>query len=238
MFVCNYSNADTNKSSLEVHESSGVVASEEDNNSNNLFENGIDSCEEPRNDETITNLQEPSASAECHQSDECNRLSVLSQKQSSNFPKSAQVFIDAIKKNRSYQKFIRSKLAQIESRIEENNKLKERVKILKDFQVSCRKVTGRALSQKKDLRVQLISSSCNSRKEKDSEVNLSFITLFSFLTMLFSVELIFIIQFRIMLSVIIILLLHLIYDVSFVIDYCSIVEQFRHPYSFPFSNKS
>ncbi|KAH9802086.1 Myb domain-containing protein 4r1 [Citrus sinensis] len=36
-------------------------------------------------------------------------------------------------------------------------------------EVSCRKVTGRALSQKKDLRVQLISSSCNSRKSKDSE---------------------------------------------------------------------
>lgn len=164
-----YNSADTNKSSLEVHESSGVVASEEDKNSNNLLENRINSCEEPCNDETITNLQEPSASAEWHQSDDCNRLSVLSQKQSSNFPKSAQVFIDAIKKNRSYQKFIRSKLTQIESRIEENNKLKERVKILKDFQVSCRKVTGRALSQKKDLRVQLISSSCNSRKSMVSE---------------------------------------------------------------------
>lgn len=73
------------------------------------------------------------------------------------FPKSAQVFVDAIKKNRSCQKFIRSKLIQIEARIEENKKLKDRVKILKDFQVSCQRRTNRALSQKKDPRVQLIS---------------------------------------------------------------------------------
>ncbi|KAJ0106596.1 hypothetical protein Patl1_19692 [Pistacia atlantica] len=80
-----------------------------------------------------------------------------------------QVFIDAIKKNRSYQNFIRSKLTQIESRIEENKKLKERVKILKDFQVSCRKITGRALSQKKDPHVQLISSQ-KLRNSNDPEV--------------------------------------------------------------------
>ncbi|XP_059645652.1 uncharacterized protein LOC132287150 isoform X2 [Cornus florida] len=75
----------------------------------------------------------------------------------SRFPKSALVFIDAIKKNRSCQKFLRSKLIQIEARIEENQKLKDRVKILKDFQFACRRKTGRALSQKKDARVQLIS---------------------------------------------------------------------------------
>lgn len=45
----------------------------------------------------------------------------------------------------------------IEARMEEIKKLKGLVKILKDFQVSCRKRTGRALSQKKDARVQLIS---------------------------------------------------------------------------------
>ncbi|KAJ7975198.1 MYB family protein [Quillaja saponaria] len=77
---------------------------------------------------------------------------------SSSFPVSAQLLIDAIKKNRSYQKFLRSKLIQIEAKIEENKKLKERVKILKDFQVSCRKRTGHALSLKKDPRVQLISA--------------------------------------------------------------------------------
>ncbi|XP_030455408.2 LOW QUALITY PROTEIN: uncharacterized protein LOC115676605 [Syzygium oleosum] len=86
----------------------------------------------------------------------------------SSFPKSGQIFVEALKKNRSCQKLIRSKLIQIEARIEEIKKLKERVKILKDFQVSCRQRTGKALSQKKDPRVQLISA----RKTiKDSKVN-------------------------------------------------------------------
>ncbi|KAL9170279.1 hypothetical protein ABFS82_04G134600 [Erythranthe guttata] len=75
----------------------------------------------------------------------------------SDFPKSALAFVDAIKKNRSCQKLIRTKMMQMESRIEELNKMKERVKILKDFQVACKKRTGRSLSQKKDARVQLIS---------------------------------------------------------------------------------
>ncbi|KAK9063071.1 hypothetical protein SSX86_016941 [Deinandra increscens subsp. villosa] len=73
------------------------------------------------------------------------------------FPKSAQAFVEAIKKNRTCQKLIRNKLAQIEARMEENRKLRERVKILKDFQMACRKRTGRALSQKRDARIQLIS---------------------------------------------------------------------------------
>lgn len=75
----------------------------------------------------------------------------------SSFPRSAQAFVDAIKKNRSCQKLLRSKLMHIEARMEEIKKLKDLVKILKGFQVSCRKRTGRALSQKKDARVQLIS---------------------------------------------------------------------------------
>lgn len=76
--------------------------------------------------------------------------------ESSGFPKSAQAFVDAIKKNRAFQKLIRSKMIHLEARIEELKKLKDRVKILKDFQVSCRKRTGHALAQKKDTRVQLI----------------------------------------------------------------------------------
>ncbi|KAL0425344.1 UNVERIFIED_CONTAM: Myb-like protein L [Sesamum radiatum] len=76
---------------------------------------------------------------------------------SSHFPKSAVTFVDAIKKNRSCQKLIRSKMMQMEARIEELKKLMELVKILRDFQVACKKRTGRALSQKKDARVQLIS---------------------------------------------------------------------------------
>lgn len=67
------------------------------------------------------------------------------------------MFLDAIKKNRSCQKYLRSKLMQIEARIEENSKLNKSVKALKEFQVCCRRRTGQALSQKKDDRVQLIS---------------------------------------------------------------------------------
>ncbi|KAJ6411329.1 hypothetical protein OIU84_007984 [Salix udensis] len=96
------------------------------------------------------------ASAEDKELDS-GRLSTLELDYSS-FPKSAQVFIDAIKKNRSCQKFIRNKLIQIEARIEENNKLKDKVKILKDFQLSCRKITGTALSLRKDPRIQLVSA--------------------------------------------------------------------------------
>ncbi|XP_052303603.1 uncharacterized protein LOC7462515 isoform X4 [Populus trichocarpa] len=97
-----------------------------------------------------------SASAEENELDS-GRLSTLELDYSS-FPKSAQVFIDAIKRNRSCQKFIQNKLIQIEARIEENNKLKDKVKILKDFQFSCRKITGMALSLRKDPRIQLVSA--------------------------------------------------------------------------------
>ncbi|CAI9261822.1 unnamed protein product [Lactuca saligna] len=87
------------------------------------------------------------------------------------FPRSAQAFVEAIKKNRICQKFIRNKIGQIEARLEENKKLRERVKILKDFQVACRKKTGRALSQKKDPRIQLISvpkQRSNAAKDKET----------------------------------------------------------------------
>lgn len=46
---------------------------------------------------------------------------------------------------------------QTEARLEELKKLTERVKILKSFQLTCKKRMGRALSQKRDARVQLIS---------------------------------------------------------------------------------
>ncbi|GKA44727.1 Myb domain protein 4r1, partial [Tanacetum coccineum] len=73
------------------------------------------------------------------------------------FPASAQAFVEAIKKNRTYQKFLRDKLIKVEARLEENKKLRERIKFLKGFQVDCRKRMGRALSHKKDPRFQLIS---------------------------------------------------------------------------------
>lgn len=76
----------------------------------------------------------------------------------SQFPKSAQALVDALKKNRSCQKFIRRKLIEIEAKIEENKKLKDRVKCLMDFQVACKKTAGHILCQKKDPRVRLISN--------------------------------------------------------------------------------
>ncbi|XP_019436714.1 PREDICTED: uncharacterized protein LOC109343055 isoform X2 [Lupinus angustifolius] len=91
----------------------------------------------------------------CEQ-DAC-RLSKLPQKRSS-FPSSAQAFIDAINKNRSMQRFLRSKLIEIEAKIEENKQLRNKVKVMKDFQAACIRKTGSALSLKKDPRVQLISA--------------------------------------------------------------------------------
>nr|GEZ50484.1 myb domain protein 4r1 [Tanacetum cinerariifolium] len=73
------------------------------------------------------------------------------------FLASAQAFVEAIKKNQTYQKFLRDKVIKVEDRFEENKKLRERVKFLKGFQVDCSKRTGRALYHKKDLRFQLIS---------------------------------------------------------------------------------
>lgn len=75
----------------------------------------------------------------------------------SQFPQSVQNFVDALKKNRSCQRFIRRKLIEIEAKIEENKKLKERIKCLIDFQLSCKRKVGHILCQKRDPRVKLIS---------------------------------------------------------------------------------
>ncbi|TKY44778.1 Myb protein L [Spatholobus suberectus] len=76
----------------------------------------------------------------------------------SSFPPVVQCFIDAIKKNRDLQRFLRSKLIALEAKIEENKQIRNKIKILKDFQASCTRRTGSALSLKKDPRVQLISA--------------------------------------------------------------------------------
>lgn len=76
----------------------------------------------------------------------------------SGFPKAAQLLLDAIKKNRSCQKLIHNRLVNIEARIEDNKKLIDRAKILKDFQMSSKKRVGLVLSQQKDPRTQLISA--------------------------------------------------------------------------------
>jgi len=75
----------------------------------------------------------------------------------SQFPKSAQNFVGALKKNRSCQRFIRRKLIEIEAKIEENKKLKERIKCLMDFQLSCKKKINNVFCQKGDPCVRLIS---------------------------------------------------------------------------------
>lgn len=91
------------------------------------------------------------------------------------FPKSALAFLDAINKNRACQKFLQSKLFHIQAKIEENQKLKQRVKILRDFQLHCKRRTGEALSQKKDPRVQLILTK---RPRASTDLKVSFIVTF------------------------------------------------------------
>ncbi|AEE76046.1 Myb domain [Arabidopsis thaliana x Arabidopsis arenosa] len=77
---------------------------------------------------------------------------------SSSFPEAARAFVDAIRRNRAYQKFLRGKLAEIEATIEQNEKHKKNVRIVKDFQASCKRITKLALCQRKDPRVELIST--------------------------------------------------------------------------------
>lgn len=162
----------TLKKPEQVHASSLSLEKE---TTNTLFVNRTNSCEGFTDSEDFSNTRsyadnmaiQPSGPVESHQKDAC-KLSMPLKK--SCFPKAALLLIDGIKKNRASQKFLRNKLIQLEARIEENKKLKERVKILKDFQVSCRKRTGRALSQKKDPRVQLISAK-KMLASKDSKAN-------------------------------------------------------------------
>ncbi|XP_057952599.1 uncharacterized protein LOC131146820 [Malania oleifera] len=150
---------------LQKHEQVRVTGiTSEKETSSNLYVSKTNSCEAcPDFEDTSTAAQnleffgdkvprnKPSGSSEWNRTDAHEGLN------HSNFPMHVQLFVDAIKKNRSCQKFIRSKLIHIEAKLEENKKLKERFKVLKDFQVSCRKRTGRALSQKKNPSVQLVS---------------------------------------------------------------------------------
>uniref|UniRef100_A0A453GRR4 Uncharacterized protein n=1 Tax=Aegilops tauschii subsp. strangulata TaxID=200361 RepID=A0A453GRR4_AEGTS len=74
------------------------------------------------------------------------------------FPKAALLLVDALKKNRACQKFIRRKMINIEAKIEVNKDLRDRVKCLMDYQLSCRRSFSNFLCQKVDPRVRLISS--------------------------------------------------------------------------------
>ncbi|XP_074280679.1 uncharacterized protein LOC141605703 isoform X2 [Silene latifolia] len=89
----------------------------------------------------------------------------------SSFPVAAQTFIDAIKKNRACQKFIRNKLLHIEAKMEQINELHKRIKTLRDYQVQCKKQVGQKLSQKQDDRIQLISVAKHRANAKGRESN-------------------------------------------------------------------
>lgn len=158
----------SNKIALEKETSNNLVV--DSTNVSEGFPDSLDFYNTSQSSESINNITHgvsPSGLVESHQPDD-HSLAIMPCSGSS-FPKSAQMFVDAIKKNRACQKFLRSKLMQIEARIEENKTLKQRVKLLRDFQVSCKKRTGRALSQKKDARVQLISAI---KPRANSKVNL------------------------------------------------------------------
>lgn len=98
-------------------------------------------------------------------------------------PKSAHAFLDAIRKNRSCQKVMRDKMMQTEARLEELKKLTERVKILKSFQLTCKKRMGRALSQKRDARVQLISLPKQRFSSKVSSANCQLLQALLYITL-------------------------------------------------------
>ncbi|XP_040382205.1 uncharacterized protein LOC102706862 isoform X2 [Oryza brachyantha] len=88
------------------------------------------------------------------------------------FPNAALLLVDALKKNRACQKLIRRKMITIEAKIEENKDLRDRVKCLLDYQLSCRKAFGKILCQKEDPRVRLVSSRrpcAQSAKNKDKK---------------------------------------------------------------------
>ncbi|KAL0743453.1 hypothetical protein Bca4012_084966 [Brassica carinata] len=99
-------------------------------------------------------------------------------RQSSSFPEAAQAFVDAIRRNRAYQKFLRKKLTEIEAKIEQNEKHQKNVKIVVDFQASCKRITKQALSQGKDPRLQLISTpKCGPRdSSEDNDKKISPLT--------------------------------------------------------------
>uniref|UniRef100_A0A0D3CJ28 Uncharacterized protein n=1 Tax=Brassica oleracea var. oleracea TaxID=109376 RepID=A0A0D3CJ28_BRAOL len=98
--------------------------------------------------------------------------------QSSSFPEAAQAFVEAIRRNRAYQKFLRKKLTEIEAKIVQNEKHQKNVKIVVDFQASCKRITKQALSQGRDPRLQLISTpKCGPRdSSEDNDKKISPLT--------------------------------------------------------------
>ncbi|KAJ6795083.1 myb-like protein L [Iris pallida] len=101
---------------------------------------------------------------------ECTELVVHSHSQ---FPKFAQNFVDALRRNRACQRFIREKLLEIEAKIEQNKKLRERVKCLMDFQLACKKNENR--TAREDPRIKLISIQQPQKVGSNNKVPASFL---------------------------------------------------------------
>ncbi|KAM0846709.1 hypothetical protein ACQ4PT_055475 [Festuca glaucescens] len=89
------------------------------------------------------------------------------------FPKAAMLLVNALKKNRACQKFIRRKMINIEAKIEVNKDLRDRVKCLMDYQLGCKRSFGKFLCQKVDPRVRLISSRRQSAQPEKNRYKMS-----------------------------------------------------------------
>lgn len=114
-------------------------------------------CNEPPSSEILSRSNTCESFSEDVQGESTSNLAAASSR--STFPESAQAFVDAIRKNRSYQKFLRTKLGEIEATIEKNEKLQKDVKIIDGFTVACkRRMKQHAFSQGKDPRFELIST--------------------------------------------------------------------------------
>ncbi|XP_057828110.2 uncharacterized protein LOC131039397 isoform X1 [Cryptomeria japonica] len=91
-------------------------------------------------------------------------------------PGYARALLNALKKNRLCQKNLRSKLLQIEVKMEENKELRNRVKCLVDFQNACKRRLRQLLSQDTDSTFKLIacpkarSSSSKLKETADTKV--------------------------------------------------------------------
>lgn len=89
-------------------------------------------------------------------------------------PDYARVLIEALKKNRLLQKTLQLKLVQVETKMEENKELRNRVKCLVDFQSACKRRLRQIFTQDSDSTVKLISRSksrLSSKKPKETADN-------------------------------------------------------------------
>lgn len=112
----------------------------------------------PDQGENLVTLPDSEGTQQAGDSIDLHENSLKPTSQLSSFPEAAQAFVEAIRRNRAYQKFLRKKLTEIEAKIEQNEKHQKNVKIVVDFQASCKRITKQALSQGKDPRLQLIST--------------------------------------------------------------------------------